>query len=201
MAFLRTASPFEHPVIAGDGLFLRTPSLADYLVWTKLRAESRDFLTPWEPTWPADDLTRTAFRRRIRRYQAEMRDDTAYPFFIFSTGESTLLGGITLSNVTRGMTQTATLGYWMGARHANRGHMARAVRALAPFAFRVLHLHRLEAACLPHNLASMRLLQKCGFHREGLARGLVCINGRWQDHVVFSLLSDDLHSTPPHPAP
>jgi ribosomal-protein-alanine N-acetyltransferase len=99
------------------------------------------------------------------------------------------------------MTQTATLGYWMGARHANRGHMARAVRALAPFAFRVLHLHRLEAACLPHNLASMRLLQKCGFHREGLARGLVCINGRWQDHVVFSLLSDDLHATSPHTAP
>ena len=69
MAFLRATTPFESPVISGLGLFLRTPSIADYPAWMELRAESRAFLTPWEPTWPADDLTRTAFRRRVRRYQ------------------------------------------------------------------------------------------------------------------------------------
>jgi ribosomal-protein-alanine N-acetyltransferase len=191
MAFLRASLPFETPVISGDGLFLRTPSLADYPAWAELRAESRTFLTPWEPTWPADDLTRTAFRRRVRRYQSEIRDDHAYPFFIFRQADSVLLGGITLSNVTRGMTQTATIGYWMGERHAGRGGMSRAVRAVVPFAFGALHLHRLEAACLPHNAASMRLLENVGFRREGLARGLVCINGRWQDHLVFALLADD----------
>jgi ribosomal-protein-alanine N-acetyltransferase len=191
MAFLRAATPLESPIIPGDGIFLRTPSLADYSAWAALRAESRAFLTPWEPTWPADDLTRTAFRRRIRRYQAEIRDDHAYPFFIFRQADFLLLGGITLSNLTRGMTQTATIGYWMGERFANRGHMTRAVRAIVPFAFGALRLHRIEAACLPHNVASMRLLEKVGFRREGLARGLVCINGRWQDHIVFALLADD----------
>ena len=191
MAFLRASTHFETPVIPGEGLFLRTPTLADYPAWAELRGESRAFLTPWEPTWPADDLTRTAFRRRVRRYQTEIREDHAYPFFIFRQNEYVLLGGITLSNVTRGMTQTATVGYWMGERHAGQGHMTRAVRALVPFAFGTLHLHRLEAACLPHNGASMRLLEKVGFRREGLARGLVCINGRWQDHIVFALLSDD----------
>jgi ribosomal-protein-alanine N-acetyltransferase len=192
MAFLRATPPNETPVIQGRGLFLRTPSPADYAAWTQLRAESRTFLTPWEPTWPADDLTRTAFRRRMRRYQAEIREDRAYPFFIFRQTDYALLGGITLSNVARGMTQTATLGYWMGERYANQGHMTNAVRAIAPFAFAALNLHRLEAACLPQNAASMRLLEKVGFRREGLARGLVCINGRWQDHVVFALLTDDL---------
>jgi ribosomal-protein-alanine N-acetyltransferase len=191
MAFLRATTSFENPVISGDGLFLRSPSLADYQGWTHLRAESRAFLTPWEPTWPADDLTRTAFRRRIRRYQMEMREDRAYPFFIFDQGDCVLVGGITLSNVTRGMTQTATLGYWMGKRYAGRGLMTRAVRALVPFAFNSLHLHRLEAACLPHNVASAHLLEKIGFRREGLARGLVCINGRWQDHIVYALLAGD----------
>lgn len=191
MAFLRTTTSYETPVIPGEGLFLRTPSLADYAAWAELRAESRTFLTPWEPTWPADDLTRTAFRRRVRRYQLEIREDHAYPFFIFRHSDYVLLGGVTLSNVTRGMTQTATVGYWMGERYAGRGHMTRAVRALIPFAFGTLHLHRLEAACLPHNGASMRLLQKVGFRREGLARGLVCINGRWQDHIVFALLAED----------
>jgi ribosomal-protein-alanine N-acetyltransferase len=191
MAFLRATSAYENPVIAGEGVFLRTPSLADYQAWAELRAESRAFLTPWEPTWPADDLTRTAFRRRIRRYLTEIREDHAYPFFVFRQADYTLVGGITLSNVNRGMTQTATLGYWMGERYAGRGYMIRAVRALIPFAFGGLRLHRLEAACLPHNAASMRLLEKAGFQREGLARGLVCINGRWQDHIVFALLCDD----------
>ena len=119
MAFLRAAPPYETPIVSGDGLFLRMPSGADYAAWAELRAQSRTFLTPWEPTWPSDDLTRTAFRRRIRRYQAEIRDDRAYPFFIFRQSDDALLGGITLSNVARGMTQTATLGYWMGERHAN----------------------------------------------------------------------------------
>ena len=191
MAFLRATTPAESPIVAGEGVYMRPPNLADYSAWAALRAESRTFLTPWEPTWPADDLTRSAFRRRIRRYQDEIRDDHAYPFFIFRQADQLLLGGITLSNVTRGMTQTATLGYWMGERYANRGYMTRAVRALAPFAFGALRLHRLEAACLPHNLASMRLLEKLGFQREGLARGLVCIAGRWQDHIVYALLAED----------
>lgn len=191
MAFLRSSTTFDAPVINGRIVYLRSPSLADYAEWAQLRTESRPFLSPWEPTWPADDLTRAAFRRRVRRYQAEIREDHAYPFFIFRDSDDALLGGITLSNVTRGMTQTATIGYWMGERFANQGYMTNAVAALVPFAFRVLRLHRLEAACLPHNGASMRLLEKVGFHREGLARGLVCIAGRWQDHIVFSLLSND----------
>ena len=66
-------------------------------------------------------MTRTAFRRRVRRYHNEIREDHAYPFFILRQADHTLLGGITLSNISRGMTQTATLGYWMGERYANQG--------------------------------------------------------------------------------
>lgn len=191
MAFLRSSPTFDTPFIAGTKVFLRSPSIADYSEWARLRTESRTFLTPWEPTWPADDLTRAAFRRRIRRYHSEIRDDHAYPFFVFRDEDDVLLGGITLSNVTRGMTQTATIGYWMGERHAHKGYMSDAVAALIPFAFRTLRLHRLEAACLAHNGASIRLLERLGFQREGLARGLVKIDGRWQDHIVFAILSDD----------
>lgn len=179
------------PVISGNGIVLRTPAIADFEEWAALRARSRNFLTPWEPKWPADDLTRGAFRRRLRRYHTEIRDDNAYPFLIFHSADGTLLGGVTVSNIARGMTQSATIGYWMGEDHAGRGHMAEALKALVPFAFRTLNLHRLEAACLPNNARSIRLLEKLGFQREGLARGLVCINGQWRDHVVFALLNGD----------
>jgi ribosomal-protein-alanine N-acetyltransferase len=192
MALFRVyGSQDSGPVIAGHGVTLRTPAIGDFEEWAVLRARSRNFLTPWEPKWPVDDLTRGAFRRRLRRYQNEIRDDHAYPFFIFHADNGALLGGVTISNIARGMTQSATIGYWMGEEHAGRGHMAEALKALIPFAFRTLNLHRLEAACLPNNSRSIRLLEKLGFQREGLARGLVCINGQWRDHIVFALLSSD----------
>jgi ribosomal-protein-alanine N-acetyltransferase len=192
MAFLRSISTITaSPTIRAPRVTLRAPVLSDYAQWARLREESRAFLAPWEPIWPIDDLTRLAFRRRIRRYQREIRNGTGYPFFVFSPDEETLLGGLTLAHIQRGVTQSAVLGYWMGARHAGKGLMGAAVRAIVGFAFDTLHLNRIEAACLPHNAASTGLLEKVGFTREGYARQYLCIDGRWQDHVLFGLVRDD----------
>jgi [ribosomal protein S5]-alanine N-acetyltransferase len=191
MAFLRSVSVDPGPAIHGDGVCLRTPQMGDFPAWTSLREHSRDFLTPWEPSWPMDDLTRGAFRRRIRRYNQDIRDDVAYPYFIFRSAHNTLAGGLTLSNVRRGVTQSGSLGYWVGAPHARQGVMFAAVAAFLPFAFEHLRLHRLEAACLPTNAASIRLLEKVGFTREGFARRYLRINGFWQDHFLYAMLHDD----------
>jgi [ribosomal protein S5]-alanine N-acetyltransferase len=192
MAFLRSISTITaSPTIRAARVMLRAPVLSDYAQWARLREESRSFLAPWEPIWPVDDLTKLAFRRRIRRYQREIRNGTGYPFFIFSPDEDTLLGGLTLAQIQRGVTQSAVLGYWMGARHAGKGLMGAAVRAVVGFAFETLHLNRIEAACLPHNAASTGLLEKVGFSREGYARKYLCIDGRWQDHLLFGLVRDD----------
>jgi ribosomal-protein-alanine N-acetyltransferase len=192
MAFLRSISTITaSPTIRAERVMLRAPVLSDYAQWARLREESRAFLAPWEPIWPIDDLTKLAFRRRIRRYQREIRNGTGYPFFVFSPDEETLLGGLTLAQIQRGVTQSAVLGYWMGARHAGKGLMAASVRAVIGFAFDTLHLNRIEAACLPHNAASTGLLEKVGFTREGYARKYLCIDGRWQDHVLYGLIRDD----------
>ncbi len=192
MAFFRTVSFSEQlPAIMGDGVTLRAPQNADYSEWAALRAASRDFLTPWEPTWPVDDLTRPAFRRRIRRYSEDQRSDLAYPFFIFRKSDQVLVGGLTLANIRRGCAQAGSLGYWMGAAFARQGHMTAAVTALIPFAFGTLRLHRIEAACIPANSASIRLLEKTGFRREGFARQYLCIDGVWQDHLLYARLKDD----------
>ena len=118
----------------------------------------------------------------------DIDDDMAYPFFIFSGDEKTMLGALTLSNVRRGVAQMATLGYWIGAPFARQGYMTDALQALLPFAFDHLHLHRVEAACLPRNAASIALLRRAGFEQEGLARSYLKINGAWQDHLLFARL-------------
>ena len=161
------------------------------VVTVALRAASRDFLVPWEPTWPADDLTRASFRRRIKRYGEDQRCDLAYALFIFRKQDNVLVGGLTLANIRRGCAQAGSLGYWMGEPYARQGYMTAAVKALIPFAFATLKLHRIEAACIPTNIASIRLLQKTGFKREGFARGYLCIDGHWQDHLLYARLEED----------
>jgi [ribosomal protein S5]-alanine N-acetyltransferase len=191
MAFFRTinfADPL--PSVAGEGVLLRMPQATDYADWTALREASRDFLTPWEPTWPADDLSRSAFRRRIRRYAEDLRTDQGYAFLIIRSSDNTLVGGLTLANIRRGVAQAGSLGYWMGQPFARQGYMTAAVRAIIPFAFATLRLHRLEAACIPTNAGSIRLLEKTGFVREGYAREYLCINGTWQDHLLYGRLKD-----------
>lgn len=186
--------PFRrsNPVaLSGTRVYLREPMLADYKQWSQLRAQSREFLTPWEPTWADDDLEKGAFRYRIRRCQDEIASGSSYPFFIFRNSDNRLLGGITLGNIRRGVGQNAMIGYWSGAPHAGKGYMSEALQLVIPFGFNRLQLHRLEAACIPHNERSIRLLEKAGFQREGLLRSYLKINGFWQDHLLFALIESD----------
>lgn len=193
MAFLRSVSPPDiGPTIHGEAVYLRAPRLSDFAEWARLRAVSREFLVPWEPVWPADDLSKPAFRRRVRSYNRDIRNDTAYPFYIFGASNDMLLGGVTLSNIRRSVAQSAcTMGYWIGRPFRRQGYMGHAVRAVIPHVFTTLGLHRIEAACLPHNEPSIGLLTKCGFVYEGRARSYLCINGDWQDHMLFALIEDD----------
>lgn len=191
MVFLRSSSPEATPVLLGRGLYMRPPHSADYPAWADLRGRSRSHLTPWEPTWARDELSRTAYRRRLRIYQRDMAEDLGYAFFLFRDRDDALIGGLTLSNVRRGVTQAATLGYWVGAPFAGQGRMTEAVRLVIPFAFDELRLHRLEASCLPHNMASQKVLEHNGFVREGLARRYLKIDGAWRDHVLYGLVEED----------
>lgn len=172
-------------------VYLRAPQQGDWRLWSELREESRDFLIPWEPSWPHDALTRGAFRRRVRAYDREWQQGTGYSFLVMRREDDDLLGGVTLTNLRRGVAQCISLGYWVGGRHARQGYMSEALQAALEFSFEDLGLHRVEAACLPNNAASKGLLIKSGFREEGYARQFLRINGRWQDHVLFAILRED----------
>lgn len=188
------AFPFfrrDLPALKGERVMLRLPTAGDYREWATLRTESRRFLEPWEPAWAPDELERNAWRQRLGRYRDDYARGSAVAFFIFDTASGKLLGGITLGNIRYGVAQSGHIGYWIGQPYAGQGLMAEALDLLAGFAFDTLRLHRIEAACIPDNARSIRVLEKAGFQREGLLRSYLRINGVWQDHYLYALISDD----------
>lgn len=192
IGFLRTGvTPAPSTRLDAPRAYLRPPRPRDWRAWARLREDSRAFLEPWEPLWPPDALSRATYLRRLRRLMAEWRHDEGYSFLVFRKEDDQLIGGVSLSNLRRGVSQSATLGYWVGIAYARQGYMTEAGRSAVSFALFELGLHRIEAACLPSNEASRALLARVGFAHEGLARAYLMINGRWRDHLTFSLLRED----------
>lgn len=177
--------------IETERLTLRPPVHADFRNWSALRLGSEEFLTPWEPAWAADHLSRKAFTNRVYWAQRSVAAGTALPLFLIRRSDEALLGAITLDNIRRGPAQAGTLGYWTGEQFARQGYMREAIEASVHHAFTRLDLSRIEAACLPSNVASRGLLEKCGFKYEGVAQSYLQINGRWRTHVLYAALRSD----------
>lgn len=177
--------------IETERMTLRPPQHIDHAAWTGLRIESRAFLTPWEPTWADDHLSRKAFTNRVYWAQRSLNNDSALPLFLIRRDDQALLGAITLDNIRRGPSQTGILGYWMGERYARHGYMREAIKAVVHHSFTQLDLSRIEAACLPENVASRGVLESCGFKYEGVAQSYLQINGRWRNHVLYANLRTD----------
>ena len=177
--------------LTGERVFLRPPKRRDALKWQKLRMSSKSFLVPWEPSWDASSCTRRAYLRYFKNSNYLANMDRAYSFLIFKTEDKTLLGGINIGNVRRGVSQSASLGYWIGAKHSRNGYMKEALKLLIPSLFVDLRLNRIEAATLEENIASKNLLKKIGFKKEGVLRKYLKINGTWRDHILYGLLEND----------
>ena len=108
---------------------------------------------------------------------------------IFTINGDVLIGTIGLYQVIRGPRQSALLGYSLDQEHNGKGYMTQAANLVVNYAFDILKLHRIEAGVMPHNIGSIRVLEKAGFHKEGVARKSVEINGRWEDHQMLAILN------------
>jgi [ribosomal protein S5]-alanine N-acetyltransferase len=184
------------PYLAGDGIYLRMPVRGDYAQWADVRRASRSFLEPWEPRWASDELTKPAFHLRLRRYNADFAEERSIALFVFRTSTDALLGGLTIGNIRRAAAQSCMIGYWMAENEAGKGLMLAALRTTIPYIFNGLKLHRIEAACIPDNRRSIRLLEKANFQYEGYLRGYLKIDGRWRDHLLFAHLASDTTGMP-----
>jgi [ribosomal protein S5]-alanine N-acetyltransferase len=184
----RRAAP---PAIETERMTLRLPEMSDHAAWAQVRREGESFLRDWEPTWSYDHLSRKAFRNRVYWAWRAREEGRALPLFLIRRDGARLMGAITLDNIRRGPSQSAQVGYWIGPEFARRGYMGEALAAVVRHAFTALDLSRVEAACLPENVASRALLERSGFSYEGVARSYLQIGGRWRDHVLYANLRDD----------
>jgi ribosomal-protein-alanine N-acetyltransferase len=187
-------------MVKGNRVALRSLHPADAATMLALYRRNAAFLQPWDPPRPAGFYTLAHQHEVVRSALADEENDRGYTYglVIQETGE--LVGRLRLSNIVRGAFQNAYLGYWLDEEHNGRGLMTEAVGLAMADAFGGLKLHRVQAATLPHNQGSIRVLLKNGFRREGLAERYLLIDGRWQDHVIFALTSEDWAARRDQPA-
>jgi ribosomal-protein-alanine N-acetyltransferase len=178
--------------IEGARITLRPPAGEDWESWAQLRAESRDFLTPWEPQWAPDTLTHASYLRRVRRLGLDWQTGEGYSFHVIDKRLNAIVGGIGITQIKRGISQSGVLGYWVGKRYQRQGYTLEAARLMIEFGFGKLGLHRIEATCVPDNLASVGLLEKVGFEREGYAKQYLRIAGEWADHYLYGMVDSDV---------
>ena len=171
--------------------YLRLPQLGNFESWVNLRKNSEDFLSQWEPERDRNFYSLSLFKARVKWAKQNFKERKVIHAFIFRREDESLMGAVTLDNVRRGAAQSGSIGYWLGESFVKKGYMLEAVKALIFYSFKNFELSRLEAATLPENQPSRRLLEKSGFKYEGVAQSYLQISGRWRNHVKYSLLRDD----------
>ena len=174
-------------LLTGLRIIMRPPEAKDAPDWLEVRTKNQDILRKYEPRWTDDALTQDYFRRRTELQHRNWHIDHAYAFLIFKI-DGALIGGMNINNVCRAAAQYASLGYWIDKDHEGQGYMSEAMALTIHYAFKNLKLHRINAACLPHNDRSKKILSRAGFTEEGFAKQYLQINGAWEDHILYGLV-------------
>jgi ribosomal-protein-alanine N-acetyltransferase len=157
----------------------------------QLRVANRQYLEPFEPRFPNSHFTMAGQLEVIERDLAKWDQDQGYGFGIFLNETGSLIGRVNLSNVVRGAWQNCTLGYFIAEEQQGKGLMVEAVGLALRFAFNEADLHRVQAAVMPRNRRSSRVLEKTGFRYEGLSKRYLYINQVWEDHLIYALTRED----------
>jgi ribosomal-protein-alanine N-acetyltransferase len=170
-------------------LVLRPPRTADVPEIRRLLRHNHVHLKPWNPAPPPgeDPSTLTEVSKTVLKQRRDWKHGTSFVFMVAPIGApSRLIGKIALNGVLRGAMYGAYLGYWMDVDHVGKGLATEAIAAVLDFAFGPANLHRVQAAIMPKNERSLRVIEKLGFRREGYAERYLQIAGRWEDHILFA---------------
>jgi ribosomal-protein-alanine N-acetyltransferase len=177
--------------VAGERVAIRAFGYGDVAELTELRIRNRAFLEPWEPRRSAGFFTEGGQRAEIERDRHEWAADRTYAFAIVEVPDGAMRGRIALANVVRGAWENATVGYFVDETAGGRGYATEAVALALQFAFGACRLHRVQAAVMPHNARSIRVLEKNGLRHEGFAPRYLRLDGSWRDHELFAITAEE----------
>ena len=180
--------------VDGERVCIRAFTHDDVAELTEVRTRNRDFLAPWEPLRTPTFHTHAGQRAEIERDRHEWAADRTYAFAIVAADGGAMLGRVALANVVRGAWENATLGYFVDRAAGRRGVATEAVGLVLDFAFGPCRLHRVQAAVMPHNEASKRVLAKNGFRHEGFSPRYLRLAGAWRDHDLFAITVEERRS-------
>ncbi|WP_010492088.1 GNAT family N-acetyltransferase [Paenibacillus elgii] len=183
-------------IVHGDRIYIRPLDLPDVPALHRLRAENETFFRPFEPLQDSNAFTLDAVRESLVKTIAEREQDSAYAFGIFLNGTDELIGRVRLSSIVRGPWQNANLGYYISERFNGQGYMSEAVGLALRFAFENCGLHRVQAAIMPRNRGSIRVVEKNAMRLEGLARNYLQIHGVWEDHAIYAMTREEWPPVP-----
>jgi ribosomal-protein-alanine N-acetyltransferase len=180
--------------LATDRLVLRPPRAEDVPALRLALRKNAQHLRPWSvsPAPGEDPSSLTSVSRAVLRYRREWKQGHAFVLVLTPReNEGRIIGRVALGGLQRGAFLNAHLGYWIDVEHEGQGLMTEAVRATTTFAFEALHLHRVQAAVMPKNSGSQRVLEKAGYRREGVAERYLCIAGIWEDHWLYAVTQEE----------
>lgn len=170
-----------------DRLTLRLATPDDAKLAAQFHVDNIAHVERWSPARTEEFYTEAYWNARL----TEAQNGGSYRFWAFLDG--VLAASVILRDVRYGPNRCAEIGYTVDHRFVGLGIATEAARAVLGYAFDELRLHRIEATFTPANLASAQVLAKLGFSREGVLRDMLLVDGRWEDHVIASLLHPEVH--------
>jgi ribosomal-protein-alanine N-acetyltransferase len=176
---------------SGNNIYIRQMEVSDAAAMLELQVGNKEFFQTYTPLRIDGFYTIEGQIKVIEANIEQSQNDTRYSFGIFLKETDQLIGNVALSEILRGPLQSCYIGYYLDQQQNGKGYMTEAVRLAVEFAFQVLELHRIEAGVMPHNIRSIKVLEKAGFHKEGIAVKNVKINGKWEDHQVLAIVAED----------
>jgi ribosomal-protein-alanine N-acetyltransferase len=180
--------------LATKHLLLRPPRAGDVTEIRRLLRTNHEHLRPWNPAPPPgeDPSSITEVSNTVLRQRRDWKRGRGYVFMLAEREHpGTFIGKIALSGIMHGAMYSAYLGYWMAGDVQGRGLATEGIRAVLDFAFGPAGLHRVQAAIMPGNPRSLRVIEKLGFRREGYAERYLQIAGTWEDHLLFALTREE----------
>jgi len=185
---------FEGDIIVklvGNNVYLRMLDVNDAEELLNFEVKNRVFFKPFTYIKDESFYTVEFQQERIKSNKEKSDNDQYYFFGIYLRETDELIGNTMLAEILRGDLQSCFVGYSLAEQQNGKGYTTEAVKLVVDYAFTELKLHRIEAGVMPHNIGSIRVLEKSGFHKEGIAKKNVRINGKWEDHQVLAIINEN----------